>query len=41
MLDVSKMAPTLIGIGIYSFLKLLREQPEEAKKVIAEGFPIK
>ena len=35
---ISKLAPFMDGVGIYNFLVTLRERPENAKKIIAEGF---
>jgi hypothetical protein len=29
------------GVGVYNFLISLRERPENAKKIIAAGFPRK
>jgi len=36
--DVSKLAPFMDGVGIYNFMVTLRERPENAKRIIAEGF---
>ncbi len=38
--DIQKLAPFMNGVGVYNFLVTLREDPESAKKCIAEGFPI-
>jgi len=35
---VSKLAPFMDDIGIYNFLITLRERPDNAKRIIAEGF---
>jgi len=35
------LAPFMDGVGIYNFLITLRERPENAKRIIAEGFPRK
>lgn len=39
--SVSEMAPMLEGIGVYNFLVTLRDNPEEGKRIIDEGFMIK
>lgn len=38
---ISEIAPGLSGIGVYNFLVTLRDDPEEAKKIIDEGFMVK
>ncbi|MCL2721068.1 MAG: hypothetical protein FWD47_06990 [Treponema sp.] len=35
---ISKLAPFMDGVGVYNFLVTLRERPENAKRIIAEGF---
>lgn len=37
--DIHRLAPFLDGIGVYNFLVTLREKPDFAKKIIAQGFP--
>ena len=39
--DIVKLAPFLDGVGVFTFLVSLREQPEKAKAQIAAGFPRK
>ena len=39
--DIFKLAPFMDGIGVFTFLISLREQPERAKDAIAAGFPRK
>jgi hypothetical protein len=39
--EISKLAPFMDGVGIYNFLVTLRERPDNAKRIIAEGFPRK
>ena len=36
--DISNLAPFMDGVGVYNFLVTLRERPENAKRIIAEGF---
>jgi len=36
---ISKLAPFMDGVGVYNFLVTLRERPDNAKRIIAEGFP--
>jgi len=38
---VSKLAPFMDGVGAYNFMVTLRERPDYAKRIIAEGFPRK
>jgi hypothetical protein len=38
---ISNLAPFLDGVGVYNFLISLRERPDTAKRIIAEGFPRK
>jgi len=38
---IAKLAPFMDGVGVYNFLITLRERPESAKRIIAEGFPRK
>ena len=38
---ISKLAPFMDGVGVYNFLITLRERPDNAKRIIAEGFPRK
>lgn len=38
---ISKLATFMDGVGVYNFLVTLRERPEKAKRIIAEGFPRK
>ena len=35
---ISRLAPFMDGVGVYNFLVSLRERPENAKRIIAEGF---
>jgi hypothetical protein len=35
---VSKLAPFMDGVGVYNFMVTLRERPDNAKRIIAEGF---
>ncbi len=37
--QIKELAPFMNGVGVYNFLITLRENPEIAKKYIAEGFP--
>ena len=36
--DVYHMAPFLDGVGVYSFLATLRDNPEKANQIINDGF---
>ena len=36
---IFKLAPFMDGVGVYNFMVTLRERPENAKRIIAEGFP--
>lgn len=38
---ISKLAPFMDSVGVYNFMITLRERPENAKRIIAEGFPRK
>lgn len=38
---ISKLAPFMDGVGVYNFLVTLRERPDNAKRIIAAGFPRK
>lgn len=38
---ISEIAPVLDGAGVYNFLVTLRDNPEEARQIIAEGFVAK
>ena len=38
---ISKIAPFMDGIGVYNFMVTLRERPDNAKRIIKEGFPRK
>lgn len=38
---IHEMAPRLDGIGVFNFLVTLRDDPEEAKRFIDEGFVVK
>ena len=38
---ISKLAPFMDGVGVYNFIVTLRERPDNAKRIIAEGFPRK
>lgn len=38
---ICKLAPFMDGVGVYNFLVTLRERPDNAKRIIAEGFPRK
>jgi len=35
---ISKLAVFMDGVGVYNFLISLRERPDNAKRIIAEGF---
>ncbi|MBQ8944294.1 MAG: hypothetical protein IJ050_07305 [Clostridia bacterium] len=39
--DIQNMAPFMNYLGIYKFLISLRENPDETKRIIKEGFKIK
>ena len=39
--NISKLAPFMDGVGVYNFMVALRERPDNAKRIIAEGFPRK
>ena len=39
--DIVKLAPFMDGVGAFTFLVSLREQPDKAKEQIAAGFPRK
>jgi uncharacterized membrane protein len=39
--SIFELAPFLDGLGVFNFLVTLREQPDKAKKYIADGFPRK
>ena len=38
--QIKELAPFMDGVGVYNFLVTLRENPDKAKKYLAEGFPI-
>jgi hypothetical protein len=38
---ISSLAPFMDGVGVYNFMITLRERPEKAEKIIANGFPRK
>ena len=38
--DIVKMAPFMDGIGVYTFMVTLRDEPEAAEGYIKEGFKI-
>jgi len=38
---ISKLAPFMDGVGVYNFMVTLRERPDDAKRIISEGFPRK
>lgn len=38
--EIFKMAPRLDGIGVFNFLVTLRDNPDTAQKIIAEGFVV-
>ena len=38
---ISKLAPFMDGVGVYNFMVTLRERPDNAKRIIKEGFPRK
>ncbi|MDR2546410.1 MAG: hypothetical protein LBC96_02730 [Lachnospiraceae bacterium] len=35
---ISALAPFMDGVGVYNFMVTLRERPDNAKRIIAEGF---
>ena len=35
---ISKLAPFMDGVGVYNFMVTLRERPDNAKRIIADGF---
>ena len=39
--DIVKLAPFMDGVGVFTFLVSLREEPQKAKSQIAAGFPRK
>jgi len=39
--SISKLAPFMDGVGVYNFIVTLRERPDNAKRIIADGFPRK
>ena len=38
---IAGLAPFMDGVGVYNFLITLRERPENAEKIISDGFPRK
>jgi hypothetical protein len=38
---ISRLATFMDGVGVYNFMVTLRERPDNAKRIIAEGFPRK
>ena len=38
---IASLAPFMDGVGVYNFMVTLRERPDNAKRIIAEGFPRK
>lgn len=38
--DIYKMAPMLDGVGVFNFLVTLRDEPEEAERIIESGFVV-
>ena len=38
---ISKLATFMDGVGVYNFMVTLRERPDNAKRIITEGFPRK
>jgi len=38
---IFKLAPFMDGVGVYNFMVTLRERPDKAKRIIADGFPRK
>ncbi len=39
--EIHELNPSFTATGVYTFLKYLKDKPEEAKSVIAKGFPNK
>ncbi len=39
--DIASLAPFMDGVGVYTFLVSLRENPDKAKEIIAAGFPVR
>ena len=39
--DIAELAPFMSYVGAYNFLVTLREDPDQAKEWIAQGFPRK
>jgi len=35
---IFELAPFMNGVGVYNFMITLRERPDNAKRIIAEGF---
>jgi hypothetical protein len=35
---ISRLAPFMDGVGVYNFMITLRERPDNAKRIIADGF---
>jgi hypothetical protein len=35
---IFELAPFLNGVGVYNFMVTLRERPDNAKRIISEGF---
>ena len=40
-LKISELAPFMNGVGVYNFLVTLKDDPNTAKQIIADGFPRK
>lgn len=38
---IAKLAPFMDGVGVYNFMVTLRERPDNAKRIMSEGFPRK
>lgn len=38
---ISELAPFMDGVGVYNFMVTLRERPDNARRIISEGFPRK
>ena len=38
---IAQLALFMDGVGVYNFMVTLRERPENAKRIIADGFPRK
>ena len=38
---ISRLASFMDGVGVYNFMVTLRERPDNARRIIAEGFPRK